>query len=84
MPTVGGDVELVAPIGGVPSTLAVDATGVYWSTLSTGVFRAPLEGGGVQELSAIGGNYMAMDATHVYWSNQASGEILKILKVSEP
>jgi hypothetical protein len=59
--------------------LAVDASSVYWTTLST-VMKVGVNGGSPVTLAAGGNNFqcLAIDGQALYWDDSGAGTILKV------
>jgi hypothetical protein len=90
---LGGQCQpLVLASGYNPSALAVDSASVYWTNMnmnptgSSGVFKVPLNGGAVTQLSTtlysaqLQGIGIAVDGTNVYWNDDvgSGGSLLSV------
>lgn len=67
----GGEPVVLAPSGGVPTILALDATHVYWLNDAHGVMRIAKDGGPPELVPGpVDAQSFAVDASGIYWSDQ--------------
>ena len=78
LPLDGGGIPAVLASGSYPSTLALDGTSIYWSTLDS-VMKESLDGG--RPTMIAGGQKrprgLAVDTKSVYWTSD-DGNIMKV------
>lgn len=73
VPIAGGQLTTVASTAGCVLRLAIDATSVYWTDQTGGVFAEPASGGSPKAFTPSPGPVpegIAVDATSVYWTSE--------------
>ncbi len=80
-PVVAGKTITLASDQDTPAGIAVDATSVYWTTLTGGTVMKVAKTGGTTVTLASGQRApygIAVNASGVYWTNQSSGAVMTV------